>query len=145
MLGCKIAVALTIQAVALACGFGYIAEGVQPASLVQNGRGNAVAAPLFAVRAAAQGDVILRGSGELKCRVTKGRTVHRQAARNRHTVNANLYRSRHSIVHHTVQNPTHQVNALALAIMATVEPSCADLYSEKERAARSGRHSPPNL
>lgn len=57
-------------------------------------RGNAVAVPLFAVRAAAQGDVILRGSGELKCRVTKGRTVHRQAARNRHTVNAKLYPSR---------------------------------------------------
>ncbi len=57
-------------------------------------RGNAVAVPLFAVRAAAQGDVILRGSGELKCRVTKGRTVQRQAARNRHTVNAKLYPSR---------------------------------------------------
>lgn len=94
MLAREIAATRTIQAVTLARGFGYIAEGVQPARLVQNGRGNAVAVPLFAVRAAAQGDVILRGSGELKCRVTKGRTVHRQAARNRHTVNAKLYRSR---------------------------------------------------
>lgn len=94
MFVCKIAAARTIEAVAWSRGFGYTAEGVQAASLVQNGRGNAVAAPLFAVRAAAQGDVILRGSGELKCRVTKGRTVHRQAARNRHTVNAKLYRFR---------------------------------------------------
>lgn len=57
-------------------------------------RGNAVAVPLLAVRAAAQGDVILRGSGELKCRVTKGRTVQRQAARSRHTGNARLQPSK---------------------------------------------------
>lgn len=66
----------------------YVARSAQPGS--HRMEGNAVAAPLFAVRAAAKGDVILRGSGELKCRVTKGRTVHRQAARNRHTVNAKL-------------------------------------------------------
>ena len=41
-----------------------VAEGVQPTRLATEWRGNAVAAPLFAVRAAAQGDVILRGSGE---------------------------------------------------------------------------------
>lgn len=64
------------------------AEGVQGSQSRTERRGNAVAVPLFAVRAAAQGDVILRGCGELKCRVTKGRTVQRQAARNRHTVNA---------------------------------------------------------
>lgn len=69
-------------------------RGVQPGQARTEWRGSAAAAvPLFAVRAAAQGDVILKGSGELKCRVTKGRTVHRQAARNRHTVNAQLYPS----------------------------------------------------
>ncbi|KAM3596693.1 uncharacterized protein V6R79_019108 [Siganus canaliculatus] len=103
-------------------------------------RGNAVAVPLFAVRAAAQGDVILRGSGELKCRVTKGRTVQRQAARNRHTVNAMLYRSvqysaRYCPVFHTSSY------ALALAIMATAERSrnsvsCVDEYSEKQSGAK---------
>lgn len=35
--------------------------------------------------------------------------------------------------------------ALALAIMATVEPSCADLCSEKQLARRCGRDNPPNF
>lgn len=73
-------------------GSGTLRKGGSVSQARTEWRGNAVAVPLFAVRAAAQGDVILRGSGELKCRVTKGRTVHRQAARSRHTVNAKLYR-----------------------------------------------------
>lgn len=76
-------------------------------------RGNAaVAVPLFAVRAAAQGDVILRGSGELKCRVTRGRTVHRQAARSRHTLNAKVYPSRTVEFCSIVQLPTYETTLL---------------------------------
>lgn len=93
-------------------GSGCIAEGVQPSQARTEWRGNAVAVPLFAVRAAAQGDVILRGSGELKCRVTKGRTVQRQAARNRHTVNAKLLPVSDDIYHSIVQFPTRQVTPL---------------------------------
>lgn len=104
--------------------------------------------PLFAVRAAAQGDVILRGSGELKCRVTKGRTVQRQAARNRHTVNAQLYPPR--TVKYTIYCPDYHIlsYALALAIMATAEPSlrgCVDLNSENHSAAHGGRDNPLNF
>lgn len=46
------------------------------------------------VRAAAQGDVIFRGNGEKKKHTTKGRTVQKQAARNRHAVNIKVAASR---------------------------------------------------
>lgn len=107
-------------------------------------RGNAVAAPLLAVRAAAQGDVILRGSGELKCRVTKGRTVQRQAARSRHTVNARLQPSPAASPAILSRLPPRPPLALALAVMASAEHKCAELRMLLPRAARTGSRTQQN-